>query len=811
MGSNVRALGETPIGLSLRRFLNKDFLIAVALFVAAVITLTNLKLAMVNEFQGDSALFFQMTDNIAERGLPVSNVFENILTVAGGQTFSRTAAQLATDPLTPTSVAEGNVFGLHAYYIMYPLSLLAKIVPTRVLLMGLFALAFMGVPLVAYLWLRRRGIPILAAVLFCLVVTAHPSWSEGILNGQFYPDRLYVLLGFAFMCLIAREGTPRSWQLTAAVLGALVTERAAIVSGIFVVLYVALYWRRPSLDRYFKLGLAAGLLLYGFFVLKFGIIGTSSAQAYSQFLPGSAAAVAANFHNPAFAAKALVFVLVNAIFLIVALFEWRAAIIAAILMLPNLLGSIGGAEKTGWSTHYHDLYLPALLWAAMLGYRVAYRRAESAKLTGAVYAGGLAMVLLSGLIDPYAFAPMKIGLSNIANLFPFQFSRDAAANLGANGDALRAYHAGVSAAVPEGSIVSTPESTMADVYSHRTVRFFPVGIDTADYAVLSIAGTTPSGQPLYGGALSFLGAAEQAKINAMVVARMKRDHYDFTHPVLIPALGVAIVSRVDGRTRRAAAGIPTAAKAPAAAPSTIAAAASPSLPRLPVARTYRKPSAPARIVQHGHTVAATGIDRSTDLTGALAAKPKAGDLILAFASAGFGCVVAPGWNLLGTNPSTSTAVAYRIAQPGDGATFVPFTTPTANSYTLELVEIAGGPDIIGSPQSGGGFVLEPTITNKFSLGIPQTGGVLFQLYAWAGGNGAPTRFRSTFPPGQKQSLVDRVPPYGNAFELVVEATTTDPRKAAQPFVGQQTVTFAKHDAPGNIAAGWLVWVGGKTI
>src|ERR1700730_3318651 len=120
MGSNVRALGEAPMGLSLRRLLNRDFLVAVALFVATVIMLTNLKLAMVNEYQGDTALFFQMTDNIAERGLPVSSLFQNLQTNAVQRNFRKTAEQLANDPLTPTSVAEGNMFGLHAYYIMYP-------------------------------------------------------------------------------------------------------------------------------------------------------------------------------------------------------------------------------------------------------------------------------------------------------------------------------------------------------------------------------------------------------------------------------------------------------------------------------------------------------------------------------------------------------------------------------------------------------------------------------------------------------------------------------------------------------------------
>ena len=127
-------------------------------------------------------------------------------------------------------------------------------------------------------------------------------------------------------------------------------------------------------------------------------------------------------------------------------------------------------------------------------------------LISAVYAGGRALVLLSGLISPYAFAPMNIRFSNIEDLFPFQFARDVTTDLGANGDALRAYHARVSAAVPEGSIVSAPEGATPDLYWHRTVRLFPVGIDTADYAVPACYGKTPSGQPIYGGAVSFLGA-----------------------------------------------------------------------------------------------------------------------------------------------------------------------------------------------------------------------------------------------------------------------------------------------------------------
>lgn len=44
------------------------------------------------------------------------------------------------------------------------------------------------------------------------------------------------------------------------------------------------------------------------------------------------------------------------------------AILALGALVPNLLGSIGGAEKLGWTTHYHSPYFPFLVLAVLLGY-----------------------------------------------------------------------------------------------------------------------------------------------------------------------------------------------------------------------------------------------------------------------------------------------------------------------------------------------------------------------------------------------------------------------------------------------------------
>jgi len=248
------------------------------------------------------------------------------------------------------------------------------------------------------------------------------------------------------------------------------------------------------------------------------------------------------------------------------------------------------------------------------------------------------------------------------------------------------------------------------------------------------------------------------------------------------------------------------------APATTAAITSVATAVPSPAHIYRKPSSPAKIVQHAHASADVGRAHATDLTGVFGHAPKPGDLLLAVGSAGFGVDAAAGWTLVGGKPTDAVAVAYHIAQANDGKMLIPFTTPRVSSYTLELIEVAGGPDILAGPQVGGVSVAT-TLDEPASLRIPQTGGILFQFYAAsgrAGENGAPTRASNVVPPGQNQSLVDQVAARGWASELIARATTTDPQAAPQPFSTRETVVFATAKPPGNSVAGWLVWVGGRT-
>jgi hypothetical protein len=208
-------------------------------------------------------------------------------------------------------------------------------------------------------------------------------------------------------------------------------------------------------------------------------------------------------------------------------------------MVPNIFGSIGGAEKTGWSTHYQDTYMPALVWAALLGYCTLFRKVLVRSRPWVVYAGTATLIAFLSLIDPYTGT---FAVSNIENTFEFWFPREAQSYFIPGPLQAAAIGPQLRNVVPEGSIVTTIEQGMPFLYHNRTIEFFPVAVDTADFAVVVLAATV-QGQNSYVGAVDFLGADETKRVDQALMQRMRRDGYDLEHPILVVPGGIAVLQR----------------------------------------------------------------------------------------------------------------------------------------------------------------------------------------------------------------------------------------------------------------------------
>jgi hypothetical protein len=537
----------------MRRFGWTEYGVAIVVFATVFAMLTSFKLIRSDQDGGDSAMYFQGIENLASRGAAVSQTQASIVDYLNLNRYLATPTEeFVKDPVPlfgrPAAASERSLFLGHAYFILYPIAALVRVFPVRNVLFSLFVFTFTGVVLLAYFTLRSKGVSIAGAFLFCLLIVTQPAWWEGLLWGQFYPDRCFILAGFIFMGL-ASLGAPqmgkisnRVWLLIAALVCASINERGAIVAGMFLLLYVILYWKKSGLDRYYKLALSVALLCYGLIVVKLLL---PTASDYGTFLPMSLSAVLSTLQQPRFVPLVTLFLLVNAPLFCLALFEWRAALIAAILMGPNIFGTIGGAEKIGWMTHYPSFFFPSLVWAGLIGYSALFEKAKSNKLLPAVYVLTGTLMLFLSMVNPGSIDPISINFSNATeSVFP-SFGEAAQRYLfqTSSRQSLEEAADGISRAVPPNTVVSSVEGGMPLLYKDRTIEYFPKDIDNADYAVLGAQ--MIDGKITYNGALSYVGADEQKKLNDLVLSRMKRDGYDVDHPKLFPAFkGLAVVRRV---------------------------------------------------------------------------------------------------------------------------------------------------------------------------------------------------------------------------------------------------------------------------
>jgi hypothetical protein len=518
-----------------KRTFSIEILAAIICFLLLTIDLTQLKIVRTDQQFGDTAQLSEVIENISSRGTPANQIMPGLLTFLAQHVPTLHAAQYATAPLAPPAVYEQNHLQFHAYLILYPIALLARVFTVNGVLMALYVLSFTGPLLLLYLALRRWGIHIAATVLFCLLIVCHPAWSEG-LRGQFYPDRLFILFGLMLM-LTATSRTPKRVLLAVSALLCLsIDERGAITAGLFLVAYTVLYWTINRCDRFVRLGLGIALIGYGVIAVKYFLPN----NIYDgSFLPTSWIDLYGRFTMAWFTHDVLIFLLVNASLLVVALFDVRAALIALFLMLPNIVGTLGGAEKVGWSTHYQDEYLPALIWAALLGFVKAYATWPRIRYRAALLGGVALVIVFLALLNPY---DGTFGRANIDNQFVFWYPRESKAFNTPEARAATIWTQQLAQAVPEHSVVTTVETAMPFLYHDRSLQLFPIDLDHADYAVLVATGTGPA--TIYTGVTDFWGPQDTLAANEVVVTRMKRDGYDFAHPVYTAPNGLTVIRRI---------------------------------------------------------------------------------------------------------------------------------------------------------------------------------------------------------------------------------------------------------------------------
>jgi multisubunit Na+/H+ antiporter MnhC subunit len=482
--------------------------------------------------KADTAFLTSLVDEMASTGKTQSPLAGSIFEAL--DLLGKPAAEVCRSPL-PLPAQDIDFFRrAHPYFVLYLISPFARHLPSEWLLSSLMALSLVSLLVFAYVLLRLWGVSYWVASLFTLLVACHPVWSGGLV-GQFYVDRLFALAG-ALLCLMLTvwRGEIFGWKrwlaFSTLLLFALsINDRIGVVCALGLGCFALMH----KSDRRIKIGIGA-LAIFSFMVsvylLKFYVERFSYNENFNS-IPKILAYLNYTlnaYSNPLTQWQVLTFLGINfVLFAHWARYRWQTLLLVLAVMLPNLVYSVGGAEKTGWSTHYHSMYFPFLIWAAALGVAEMWRL-NSSRLKRVLI--GLAL-LANALV--LTFVPNDWGVA-------LQLTRPRDTWIAR---AVRHYQnyqetavkiAALKAAIPEGKTISTVESFMTVWHAKSRVLYWPTGIEVADYAVLRR--NEENGH--FEGFFSLLGDVETQRLQECMLARMRYEGFDIDNPTILGAAAV---------------------------------------------------------------------------------------------------------------------------------------------------------------------------------------------------------------------------------------------------------------------------------
>ena len=495
---------------------------------------------------GDTAIFSQIIKNIAFSGKAESNIFANTQDYIDRSIWSMPIKERLADinSFTPPEIQSRNMLTFHGYIILYALAPFCYVMSPFLVVTIAQSMALAFNLWFIILLMREKEIPNWLILLICLFVISYPGWSMPAVYGAFYPDRLFMAAGTYLIWACCKKEFNRTHFFSSAILCALIGERGALYAGMFVLVHTILYWNDKKDSRKEKLTTGIVLLAYTFCIMKFVLknvyySGTGGNLNIFNYL--------ASADNRALI---ILFLLLNiVVFGAIAFLEWRAAIIGFASLVPNLLYDVGGAEKTGWTLHYHVYYCVVLIWAVVCGWMKLYQIMKDKRIGQISLIPICPILLLSFIALINCFNPYDRNISlsweNIKNNVlingPNQFKQ---AYVWGGRDRYIEFQDLIKDNIASTSKVTSTEGGMLFLIDNQTTYLFPMGVSAADYAVVAYT-TNEEGIITYSGAGGYYDAEELLHFNNEIFTRMQNEFgYDFDNAVVYPAYSIAIIPRI---------------------------------------------------------------------------------------------------------------------------------------------------------------------------------------------------------------------------------------------------------------------------
>ena len=498
------------------------FIYSLLAIITIAFLLTYIRIHSDYVFYGDTAQLYLILENL-NKGIgafnPIQPSLIDFIDVRSLGTLNPADICKSDFSAGPYTNDQYNHFKFHSYFILAPLSILLKIININYLVLGLHFLAFILLVFFAGLILKQKGTAKLSILIICFVISLHPAWSWAI-QGQPYVDRLYLPFGIIIAYLTITQKRPLSISYLFILISCLIVEKTIIYNAIFLISYSLIFFNKKNKSIYIS-QLAAGVVCLVSFILlkKYYIVNAY----YSSAIPLSLESLINNVSYPDALNGCITLFLISLPLLIPQIFyNKRLLVISLIMLLPNFVGNIGGAEKVGFFTHYHSLYFPFLVFNFVYSIPNDYSILNAKRK----------LISFSLILSIFFYLFFNIGerknlyldlaykqsyITNIINeIKQFHF-------YGSENEI-------VIKTIPPNVKITTIEAGMPFLYMYRDLHFFPLNLGISDYLILNYQ--EKEKEINYFGYFGYLGQKHIDKVNECLSPIIEK-YYDIDNGVKI--------------------------------------------------------------------------------------------------------------------------------------------------------------------------------------------------------------------------------------------------------------------------------------
>jgi hypothetical protein len=478
-----------------KKYIYKIF--AFILFFSLLFYLTYLRVNSPIGIMGDTGLLYSLFQSVHDGNGPhlplYASISDTLFKYNIPSISPELVCQTAQLPITYTQEQQ-NFFSYHSYLILYPLSVLIYFIDAPYVVQGINLFSFLSFIAISFYILLKNNHKIGFILLSCILISFSPQWSFSII-GQPYIDKIFLPFGILLFYFVDKRNL--FWVIILTLVSCFINEKVAIYIGVFLVLSSFILLNKKYFKFYLTLLLVGLITLITVFIyIKFYL----NNSYYSVSIPFSINEVINYLKIDRNLNGILSLLIICSPFLFFSIiYKWKYALIALTMLIPNILGNIGGAEKTNFYTHYHILYFPFLIYPFLLGFSEFLKTTDSKIIRRSVATLMILCLITYNCLSIRPDQKISINIKD-KNSYLFTFYQIKKSQF-----SFRKIQKILENSLSLSSTVSSVEAGQAYLYRYRNLSFYPLNLTNSDYILVI------KGENNFKGYFGYNGVDEQRK------------------------------------------------------------------------------------------------------------------------------------------------------------------------------------------------------------------------------------------------------------------------------------------------------------